>query len=187
MHATIKTLLIGSFLSLTIQQSHAEVFPPNYEIPVPIWGGNQALVAWGDCVPVPVSPMNTHPMNYPMGNFGNNMDFSQPIPMPEIIPYPTQNEPLGLLPPPSPFFNTAPSNQPQTLVPELQANCESDEKLQALQQRYDLASSASKQKIAELIQALEDTQNQISNSQKIISNGTNGIRTTIRCFQNFSG
>ena len=172
MHATIKTLLVGSFLSLTIQQSNAEVFPPNFEMPAPIWGGDQTLIAWGDCVPVPVYPMNMPPANYPIGNSGGNMGFSQPIPMPAIIPYPSQNEPLGLLPPPSPFFNTVPSIQPQVPVTQVPTNCESDGKLQELQQRYDLASSASKQKIAELSQALKDTQNQIADSQNIISIGT---------------
>lgn len=169
MRTTINTFLISSFFIITLQQSNAEPFPSNFEIPTPAWESNQTPIAWGDCIPVPITPMGMPQMNMPI----NNIPYPQAMQMPMPAPiYNTSNQSqYRLPPPPNAFFNS--TTMPQDAAPPIQANCSNQEgKLQALQSRYDSAASASRNKIAELSQALEDAQNQMSDSQNIINTAT---------------
>ena len=148
-----KTLFFSTFVILGSQHSSADILPSNYEIPTPAWDMNQVPITWGDCIPVPNTPMNI-PQGIPI-----------PIPTPIYdMPYNAQFN----LPAPSPFFNAVP--MPLPLAPNLasqnQLNCDANH--EELQARYDVASTASRNKIAELNQALEDAQKQISESQKLL-------------------
>ena len=164
------TLFFSTFLILGSQHSSADILPSTYKIPTPAWDMNQVPITWGDCIPVPNTPMNIPQANMPMGG---GMPFPQDIPVP--IPAPIHDIPYNAqfnLSAPSPFFNAVPV--PLPLAPNLatqnQLNCyESNEKLQALQARYDKSAAASRNKIAELNQALEDAQNQMSDSQKLLN------------------
>ena len=165
-----KALFFSTFLILGSQHSSADILPSNYEIPTPAWDMNQVPITWGDCIPVPNTPMNIPQANMPMGG---GIPFPQGIPVP--IPAPIYDIPYNsqfIVPAPSPFFNAVP--MPLPLAPNLatqnQLNCdESNEKLQALQARYDKSAAASRTKIAELNQALKDAQNQMSDSQKLLN------------------
>ena len=163
-----KTLFLSIFLILGSQHSSADILPSNYEIPTPAWDMNQVPITWGDCIPVPNTPMNIPQANIPMGV---GIPFPQGIPIPAPIYDMPYNAQLNL-PAPIPFFNAVP--MPLPLAPDLaaqnQLNCDAnDEELKELQARYDDASTASRNKIAELNQALQDTQNQISDSQKLLN------------------
>jgi outer membrane protein OmpA-like peptidoglycan-associated protein len=135
------------------QNSYAEPFP------VPNWNNEQAPIAWGDCIPVPVVPMGSPPMMNMLPQ-GMPMGANQAL---APMPYPM------ILPPPSPFFNTPPPIAPLAAVlPEV--SCDNKDKLALteLQLKYNLAAKASKNKIQEITQTLEDAQNQMADSQQLV-------------------
>ncbi len=183
MQATsLKTLLVSSIISgailLPSQQSMADPFPisfPNLNTQAPSWAAGQTPIAWGDCIPVPV---NTMP--FPQGNMHNmNMGaLSQPM-MPFPTPMPPmakqQGIPTNISPPPSPFFNSNPAPTPFQMPPAPQVACDdtSTNELQALQARYKQAASASKNKIEEITQALNDANNQMADARMIIEKLSN--------------
>jgi len=149
------SLLIAIAVNLLgVQQANAEQQPNVYanNLPAPIWVNEQVPIAWADCVPVPVMPLqppmppvNSNVMG--MAPFSSNM-LPPPIPFPNQgtgMPMVPQNQPPILLPPPSPFF--APVN---------------------LDEPYQASCATSKDKVAELQQALDDIQNQMADSRGII-------------------
>ena len=192
---SLKTLFVSSIISgvmlLPAQQSLADPLPaafPNFNTQAPFpttgWVAGQTPIAWGDCIPVPV---NTMP--FPQGNMPNmNMGApSQPLPM---MPFPMppmanqQGNPANILPPPSPFFNSTPALTPLPIppVPEVACNDSSKNELQALQAKYKQAASASKNKIEEITQSLNDANNQMADARMIIEklskeNGASSVNT----------
>jgi OOP family OmpA-OmpF porin len=166
MRTILKLLLISSALLVTIQQSHAEQLP-NFSGQAPIWNFGQAPIAWGDCVPVPVVPVPYGQNNISMGQMGMNQ---ATIPQPMMQQFPTlmNGQPI-ILPPPSSFFgNAIPAPIPlaSDIVPVV---CD-DSALQALQAKYDQGAAASRAKIAEITQALNDSNNQMTDARVIIDN-----------------
>ncbi|MEE9310527.1 MAG: OmpA family protein [Cocleimonas sp.] len=159
----LKSLFVSSIVLMTNQPNYAEQFP-NF--------AGQTPIAWGDCIPVPVMPapfpQNGMPSfnNIPMGTMGGTP------PPPPLMPF--------SLPPPSPFFNAAPS--PQIPMPvAAQAVCDNSE-LQALQARYNQGASASKKRIDEITQALNDSNNQMADARAMIdsfSKKTNKEKSTL--------
>ena len=184
---SLKTLLVSSIISgvmlLPAQQSMADPLPapfPNFNAQPPLWAVGQTPIAWGDCIPVPVNTMPFPQGNMPSMNMGAP---SQQLPM---MPFPMppmanqQSNPANILPPPSPFFNSNPALAPIPVPPAPEVACDDSSKneLQALQARYKQAASASKNKIEEITQALNDANNQMADARMIIEklsneNGTN--------------
>ncbi len=169
----LRTLLISGTVMVAAQQSSADQLP-NFNIQPPIWNSNQAPIAWGDCIPVPI---NSIP--YPQNNFsmGAPSPMIFPFPQPSQLPMnmgpnnapmmpPIISEQPIILPPPSPFFNAAPSPIPMAPVA---CDDSSNKKLQALQARYNQASALSKQKFLEINQALSDANNQMADARIIIN------------------
>lgn len=158
MRTIIKSLLTSSIVLGTLG-AVAEPLP-NFNNQQPVWNFGQTPIAWGDCVPVPVVPV-------PQNNF--NMG-AMPFPQPMMIPFPNPRveQPI-LLPPPSPFYNAAPNNipNPLPLATAPQVVCDNSE-LQTLQLKYNQDASASKAKIQELNQALDDANNQMADARVII-------------------
>lgn len=174
MHVSLKSLFVTGLLALSTQSVQAEwqAVPGNLPIPsipssmpssmpnsmpsnLPIpnnmpqapWIAPDMMpITWGDCVPVPVAP------TMPMG-FGSAPAANIPMPFPAA--------------PPSPFYGNIPVIP---LPPVAQPQCAqapddgSKDKLSALQTRYKQASEASRNKIEELKQILNDTQNQLQDS-----------------------
>ncbi len=163
MRTLFKSLLISSTLLVIVQQSNAEQFP-NFNGQSPVWNFGQTPIAWGDCVPVPVVPVP-----YQQNNMGmNQAPIPQPMMQPFSFPMPMNEVPI-ILPPPSPFFNAAPAPPiPMPAMPSVnQAVCD-DSALKALQAKYNHGASASKNKIAEITQALNDSNNQMADARVII-------------------
>ena len=175
---SLRTLFVSSIISsamlLPAQQSMAGPLPtsfPNFNTQAPSWAAGQAPIAWGDCIPVPVNTMPFPQANMPNMNIGNP---SQPRPM---MPFPmppmaNQGNPVNILPPPSPFFNNNPSLAPLPIpppAPEIACDDSSKNDLLALQARYKQAASASKNKIGEITQALNDANNQMADARVIIN------------------
>ncbi len=157
MRVRLETLLVSSLLILTAHQASAEQTPMlNPSSHAPSWAAGQIPITWGDCIPVPVVPMGQQmplvPMPYPMQGG-----------MPMMIP---NNQPM--LSPPSPFFNSP--QAPAPTAPNIQAACDNTNelKLEALQTRYNQGAAASRKNIEELRQALEDTQNQMTDGRSLI-------------------
>ncbi len=169
MRTIFKTLLISSTLLITVQQSYAEQ-PPNFNGQPPIWNFGQTPIAWGDCVPVPVIPVP-----YQQNNMGmNQLPIPQPMMQPFSFPMPMNEAPI-ILPPPSPFFGavTAPiAPIPMPALPNIGQNVCDDSALKALQAKYNQGASASKNKIEEITQALNDSNNQMTDARLIIENLT---------------
>ncbi len=173
MHTFLKSLLITSTLFFTIQQSHAEQIQ-NVNGQPPIWNFGQTPIAWGDCVPVPVVPVP-----YQQNNMGmNQLPIPQPMMQPFSFPMPMNEAPI-ILPPPSPFFNPSPvAPIPMPVTPNIaQVACD-DSALKALQAKYNQGASASKNKIKEITQALNDSNNQMADARVIIENLTKQSDTT---------
>jgi len=180
---SLKTLLMSTIASgvmlFTAQQSMAELLPPlpDFNAQPPLWAAGQTPIAWGDCIPVPVNAM-PFPQGMPNMNMGRP---PQPQPMmPFPAPMPPMSNQAPLLPPPSPFFNSNPVPLPP--LPEVACNDSSNE-LQALQEKYSQAAAASKTKIEEINQELNDANNQMADARLIIdklsqekeSDKTNGV------------
>ncbi|MEE9326399.1 MAG: OmpA family protein [Cocleimonas sp.] len=166
MHKVLKTVLLSSTVVFMSQNSYAEPFP------VPNWNNEQAPIAWGDCIPVPVVPMGSPSMNMlPQGMpMGANQALA-PMPFP-MLPMPVNmNQAPMILPPPSPFFNTSPPIAPLVAI-QPKVSCDNKDKLALteLQLKYNLAAKASKNKIQEITQTLEDAQNQMADSQHMLVN-----------------
>lgn len=159
MHKVLKTTLLSSTVVFMTQVCYAEPFP------VPNWNNGQAPIAWGDCIPVPVVPMGANqpmaPMQFPM------------LPMPANM-----NQAPMILPPPSPFFNAPPPIAP-LVAAQPEVSCDNTDKLALteLQSRYNLAAKASKNKIQEITQTLEDAQNQMIDSQQMLVSTNKKILT----------
>jgi outer membrane protein OmpA-like peptidoglycan-associated protein len=169
MQTIFKSLLISSALLVTVQQSQADLLP-NFTGQPPIWNFGQAPIAWGDCIPVPVVPVPFGQNNMPMGQMGMNQPPMMMQPFPALMP---MNEQPILLAPPSPFFNNAiPAPIPMPPVLADITVCD-DSALQALQARYDQGTAASRAKIAEVTQALNDSNNQMADARVIIDNLSN--------------
>ena len=168
MRIIFKSLLVSSALLVTVHQSHAEQLP-NFTGQPPIWNFGQTPIAWGDCVPVPVVPVPFGQNNMSMGQMGMNQ-VSIPQPMMQQFPIPMNEQPI-MLPAPSPFFNNAiPARIPMPVVADLNQTVCDDSALQALQAKYDQGAAASRAKIAEITQALNDSNNQMTGAKVIIDN-----------------
>jgi len=167
MRTIFKTLLISSTLLITVQQNYAEQ-SPNFNGQTPIWNFGQTPIAWGDCVPVPVMPAP-----YQKNNMGmNQLPIPQPMMQPFSFPMPMNGAP-NILPPPSPFFNATPiAPIPMPAMPNVDQVACDDSALKALQAKYNQAASASKNKIEEITQALNDSNNQMADARVIIENLT---------------
>ena len=173
MKKPLKTLLASTILLFIAQQASAEA-PPffnNFGMQAPpappVWD-SQAPILWADCVPVPenvVNNMNVVGMpnpfimtapQMPMMNMNNGMSAPLPVPPPS---------PFYNVPPPAPMLFSMPSPAPAAPV-----NCDNGakDKLVKLQQHYDNASAASRDKITGMEQSLSDVQNQLTNSRLII-------------------
>ena len=173
MKKPLKTLLASTILLFIAQQASAEA-PPffnNFGMQAPpappVWD-SQAPILWADCVPVPenvVNNMNVVGMpnpfimtapQMPMMNMNNGMSAPLPVPPPS---------PFYNVPPPAPMLFSMPSPAPAAPV-----NCDNGakDKLVKLQQHYDNASAASRDKITGLEQSLSDVQNQLTDSRLII-------------------
>jgi len=170
MRTIFKSLLVSSVLLVTVPQSQADQLP-NFSGQAPIWNFGQAPIAWGDCVPVPVVPVPFGQNNMNMGQIGMNQG---PIPQPMMqqFPVPMNEQPI-ILPPPSPFFsNGIPAPMPPIpVIADVNPTVSCDDSaLQALQAKYDQGAAASRAKIAEISQALNDSNNQMSDARVIIDN-----------------
>lgn len=171
-------LLIAVALNLLgTQQANAE--QPNI---APAWANNQVPIAWADCIPVPIMPSpipNGNTMGIPPFPSG----FMPPVPyMNQGRGFPTPppaapNQPMRLLPPPSPFFNPAGLPIPLTAPAPNQVACNNSDSLQLkkLQAHYKRAAAASKTRMGELQQALDDMQHQMADSREIIE----GLEATL--------
>ena len=171
MQIIFKSLLISSALLVTVQQSSAEQIP-NFTGQPPVWNFEQNPIAWGDCVPVPVMPIPFGQNNISMGQMGANQP---PMMQPFSFPMPMNEHPINL-PAPSPFYSNnntipapIPAPIPMPVIADVKTVCD-DSALQALQARYDQGASASRAKIAEITQALNDSNNQMSDARVIIDN-----------------
>jgi OOP family OmpA-OmpF porin len=160
MRKPLKTLLASTLLVVLAQQVSAEA-PPFFNSfgmqapPPPSAWNSQAPIMWADCVPVPENVANqmvATPM--PMGNGA--------LPLPPLGPF--FNSPP---PPPAPMMFPMP---PLAAAPVVPANCDNSAKdeLLTLQQHYDKAAAASKEKITGMEQTLADAQNQLADSRVII-------------------
>ncbi len=163
MHVSLKSLLVTGLLALSTINAQAE-WQPN--IPT-----SMMPITWGDCIPVPINTAPAMP-NMPMGGqqaMGAQMPFFGSAPSMNSMNMPmNMNAPIPFPPaPPSPFYGDIP------VIPlPLEANLQcppaiddgSKKKLTALQAHYDKASEASRNKIEELKQILNDTQNQLQDS-----------------------
>ena len=193
MKVSLKSLLVTGLLAVSTQAAQAEwqpVIPSNvldnvagnmpvnpFELdnnaPQVPWTSPSIMpITWGDCIPVPV---NAGPNMPSLGINAPTMGVPYPIP-PAMAPAP-MNLPAPAFPvaPPSPYFGNVPVIPMPMPLPEapklnatgnncIQTNDDSKQKLTALQTRYDKASEASKIKIEELKQILNDTQNQLQDS-----------------------
>lgn len=171
------SLLIAIAINLLgAQQANAEQHINANNQLAPVWANEQVPIAWADCIPVPVMPLPQTMMNNPMGAMGSlpfDSGFMPPAPyidpntgLPTVAP----NQPMIPLPPPSPFFNPAEiAPTPQLTTKQLACNNEDTIKLNKLQSHYNRAAAASKAKIAELEQTLDDIQNQMADSRGIIN------------------
>jgi len=174
MHNVIRTLLLGSIVIVTSQSIYAESYP------VPTWNNEQTPIAWGDCIPVPIVPMGMPPLNMPPQSIPlDPISASQqpllPMPLPMFPIQGNLNEPAILVPPPSPFFNTAPLAPTAPIVaaqPQISCENQHNQALNKLQTRYNLAAKASKNKIKEITQALEDAQNQMSDGRQMLDSAS---------------
>ncbi|HIQ14264.1 MAG TPA: hypothetical protein EYH38_01660, partial [Leucothrix sp.] len=161
MRIKLLPLLIAVAVNLLgAQKANAEQLGINENnLQAPVWANEQVPIAWADCIPVPVMPSPPPMMNNsPMGAMTN-------IPFSSGFPIAAPNQPMMLLPPPSPFFN------PAVIAPVPQVSCDNEDsiKLNKLQSHYNQAATASKAKIAELQQALDDIQHQMADSRGIIN------------------
>jgi outer membrane protein OmpA-like peptidoglycan-associated protein len=161
MNTVIKSVFISSIFIATLQQSNADILPPNFGNPPPILGINQAPtpIIWGECIPMPVAPINT-----PLGNIP--YPYSMPIPAPMIAaPNATQYN----LPHTSPYFyNQFPSLQRPTETSQETINNVNKQELLSLQDKYKQAATTSKAKIKGLTQALADANNQMLDARTVI-------------------
>lgn len=159
-HIFLKSLLISGTVLLATQQSNADQRINNIPPPMPIWGMNQTPIAWGDCVPVPVTSIPFLQNNISMGP-------------PKQAMFPSMPAQPMILPPPSPFFNTGQNIAPIPMpMPNKQVVCDDSSKneLASLQMRYNQASAASRTKLTEISQALADANNQMADARVIIDN-----------------
>ena len=156
--------IVSGVMILSAQQSMADPLP-NFNAQPPLWATEQAPIAWGDCIPVPVN--NAIP--FPQGNLPN-MNMGAPFQPMMPFPAPPMGNQANILPPPSPFYNSnlAPMPLPIPPAPEVACDDSSKNELQALQAKYNQASLASKTKIREITQALNDANNQMADAQIII-------------------
>ncbi len=170
MRTIFKSLLVSSALLVTVQQSYAEPVP-NFTGQPPIWNFGQTPIVWGDCVPVPVIPVPYGQNNMPMGQMGmNQASIPQPMMQQFSMPMPMNEQPI-ILPPPSPFFgNSIPAPMPMPVVADVNQTVCDDSALQALQAKYDQGAAASRAKIAEITQALNDSNNQMIDARVMIDN-----------------
>ncbi len=163
MQTFFKSLLISSILLIPTQKNHAEN-TPHFNNQIPFWNFGQTPIAWGDCIPVPVAPISFQQNNMGM----NQAPIPQPMMLPFSFPMPTNELPF-VLPPPSPFFNASTVTPiPVPVMPNVaQAACD-DSTLKALQVKYNQGALASKNKITEITQALNDSNNQMADARVII-------------------
>ncbi len=171
------SLLIAIAINLLgVQHVNAEQHINTNNQLAPVWTNEQVPIAWADCIPVPVMPLPQAMMNNPMGAMGNlpfDSAFIPPVPYVDpnagLLPV-APNQAMIPLPPPGPFFTPAEiTPTPQPTKKQAACNNEDSIKLNKLQSHYNHAAAASKAKIAELEQALDDIQNQMADSRGIIN------------------
>jgi outer membrane protein OmpA-like peptidoglycan-associated protein len=157
LQVSLKSLLACGLIAISATQVNAEQSGQNIPLPAPTWNA-PIPITWGECIPVPIEPMPP---------LGNNMAMPYaPAPAP-MLSGPMPPAPY-LAPPPGPFFDVAPA-APLPLVPlppamPIAACDDNEDKLNTLQEHYNLAAAASRKKIEELTQTLKDSQNQLQDS-----------------------
>ncbi len=160
---SLKSLLACSLIAISTTQVNAGQGGQSMPLPAPVWNG-PIPITWGECIPVPVEPMAMPPLN----NSNNNMGMAMPYAPTPMLPGTMPPAPF-LVPPPGPFYDVAPAAPMPPLLPlppvAPAAACnEYEDKLNTLQEHYNLAAEASRKKIAELTETLKDTQNQLQDS-----------------------